>query len=129
MTIEIDCNGKKLLFEHFFIDYNSKDQYPFHDLKVVNDGSIKEIMETLNYDLIFIGHEHNDFCIENKLYDVGSSGCRKYNNTRYTIINTESFNVETKIINYDRKSFINDLLKYEYPDRYLLAKSFFGVEI
>lgn len=129
MTIEKDCNGKKVLFEHFPIDYNSKDQYPFHDLKVAKDGSIKKILETLNYDLIFIGHEHNDFCIDNKLYDVGSSGCRKDNNTRYTIIDTETFNVETKIINFDRETFIEDLLKYEYPDRNLIAKWFFGVEI
>ena len=129
MTIEKDYNGKKVLFEHFPIDYNSKDQYPFHDLKVAKDGSIKKILETLNYDLIFIGHEHKNFCVGNKLYDVGSSGCRKDDTTRYTIFDTESFNVETKIISFDRESFINDLLKYEYPDRNLIAKWFFGVEI
>ena len=42
MTYEIDCNGKKVVFEHFLIDYNSNDQYPFHDLKIAKDGSINE---------------------------------------------------------------------------------------
>ena len=129
LTIEKDYNGKKMLFEHFPIDYNSKDQYPFHDLKIVKDGSINEVVKSLNYDLIFIGHEHNDFCIDSKLYDVGSSGCRKDDNTRYTIINTDNCNIETKILKFDRKSFENDLLKYEYPDRNLIAKWFFGIEI
>lgn len=129
MTIEKEYNSKKLLFVHFPIDYNSKDLYPFHDLKIANDGSIESIVESLNYDLIFIGHEHKNFCVGNKLYDVGSSGCRKDDTTWYTIFNTESFNVETKIISFDRESFINDLLKYEYPDRNLIAKWFFGVEI
>ena len=129
MTIEKEYNSKKLLFVHFPIDYNSKDQYPFHDLKIANDGSIESIIESLDYDLIFIGHEHKNFCVDNKLYDVGSSGCRKDDTTRYTIFDTENFNVETKIISFDRESFINDLLKYEYPDRNLIAKWFFGVEI
>ena len=129
MTIEKEINGKKVLFEHFPIDYNSKEQYPFYDLKIAKDGSIKEIVDILNYDLIFIGHEHNDFCIDNKLFDIGSSGCRKDNKTRYTIFDTETFMVETKIINFDREIFISDLLKYEYPDRNLIAKWFFGIEI
>lgn len=129
LTLEKDYNGKRLLFEHFLIDYNLKDQYPFHDLKIVKDGTINGVAESLNYDLIFIGHEHNNFCIDGKLYDVGSSGCRKGDKTRYTIINTDNFNIETKILKFDRKSFENDLLKYEYPDRNLISKCFFGIEI
>lgn len=129
MTIEKEYNGKKILFEHFPINYNSKDRYPFHDLNIVKDGSIKKIIDELNYDLIFIGHEHNEFCIDNKIYDIGSSGCRKNNKTRYTILNTENLNIETKIINFDRERFIKDLFKCEYPERNLKSKVFFGVEI
>ena len=129
ITIEKEYNGKKILFAHFLVDYNSKNKYPFYDLNITKDGSIKKIIKSLDYDLIFIGHEHNDFHIDNKLYDVGSSGCRKDNNTKYTIIDTKNFSIETKIINFDRESFISDLLKYEYPERNLIAKCFFGVEI
>ncbi len=129
LTLEEVFNGKKVLFEHFLIDYNSKDQYPFHDLKVVKDDSIKKIIELLDYDLIFIGHEHKDFSVDNKLYDIGSSGCRKDNTTRYTIFDTDTFNVETKILEYDRENFEKDLLENDYPDRNLIAKWFFGIEI
>ena len=129
MTIEKEYNGKKVLFEHFPIDYNSKDQYPFYDLKIAKDGSIKTISETLDYDFIFIGHEHIDFSIDNKLYDVGSSGCRKDNITRYTIFDTDTFKIETKTIEFDRINFEKDLLKNNYPDRDLIAKWFFGIEI
>lgn len=129
MTLEKEYNGKKILFEHFIIDYNSKNQYPFHDLKIAKDGSIREIAESLDYDLIFIGHEHSDFCVDNKLYDVGSSGCRKDNVTRYTILDTDTFKVETRNIEYDRNTFEQDLLKNDYLDRKLIAKWFFGIEL
>ena len=129
MTYEIDCNGKKVVCEHFLIDYNSNDQYPFHDLKIAKDGSINEIVKPLNYDLIFIGHEHNAFTVDNKLYDVGSSGCRKDNTTQYTIFDTETFTVEAKSLEYDRTNFEQDLLKENYPDRNLIAKCFFGIEL
>lgn len=84
-TFEIDCNGKKVVCEHFLIDYNSNDQYPFHDLKIAKDGSINEIIKPLNYDLIFIGHEHNAFTVDNKLYDVGSSFLDKLLNKTFNI--------------------------------------------
>ena len=129
MYIEKMINNKKILFIHFPIDYNSKDDYPFHDLKIAKDGSIRNVIESLDYDLIFIGHEHNNFCIDNKLYDVGSSGCTKDNTTVYTILDTNTFNVERKSIKYNRKQFEEDLLKKDYPDRDLIAKWFFGIEI
>ena len=129
LNIEKVLNGKKILFEHFLIDYNSKDQYPFHDLKIVKDDSIKEIMESLDYDLILIGHEHKDFSVKNKLYDIGSSGCRKDNTTRYAILDTDTFNIEIKKLKYDRESFEKALLKVNYPDRDVIAKWFFGIEI
>ena len=129
MYMELNANNKKMLFEHFLIDYNSKDEYPFQDLKIVNDGTINSIVETLDYDYIFIGHEHNAFVVDNKLYDVGTSGCTKDNITRYTIIDTTNFSIETKTIEYDRESFEKELLKQDYPDRNILAKWFFEIEL
>ena len=129
LTIEKEINGKKILFEHFLIDYNTKEEYPFYDLKITKDDSIKDIVKTLNYDLIFIGHEHSSFSINDKLYDIGSSGCRKDNQTFYTIIDTDTFKIDIKNIEYDRNSFEKDLLENDYPDRNLIAKWFFGIEI
>ena len=64
LTLEKEYNGKKVLFEHFLVDYDSKDEYPFYDVKIIKDGSIEKIVEALDYDLIFIGHEHKAFSIE-----------------------------------------------------------------
>ena len=100
--------------------------YDFDDTLFPSYPYVKHL---LNYDLIFIGHEHNAFTVDNKLYDVGSSGCRKDNTTQYTIFDTETFTVETKSLEYDRTNFEQDLLKENYPDRNLIAKCFFGIEL
>jgi len=129
MTIKKEYNGKKILFEHFLIDYNSQKQYPFYDLSIIKEDSINNIVKSLDYDLIFIGHEHNKFSIDNKLYDIGSSGCTKDNKTKYTILDTDTLNVETRVITYDRDRFEKSLRENDYPDRNLIAKWFFGIEI
>ncbi|MBR5369838.1 MAG: metallophosphoesterase family protein [Bacilli bacterium] len=129
MTIEKEFNGKTILFEHFPIDYNTDEEYPFYDLKIVKEDTINEITKSIKKDLIFIGHEHNDFIIDNKLYCVGTSGCRSDNKTRYTILETDTFKIETKIIEYDRDNFEKDLRKVDYPDRNIISKWFFNIEL
>ena len=129
MYIEKTYNNKKVLFEHFLIDNKSKDEYPFYSFDIIKDESIKTIVDSLDYDLIFVGHEHKNFIVNNKMYDIGSSGCRKDNTTRYTIFDTETFKIETKIIDYDREKFKQELLKNNYPDRELVSKWFFGIEV
>ena len=129
LTIEKEVNGKRILFEHFLINYDSKDQYPFYGFNIIKDESIKSIVNGLNYDLIFVGHEHKDFVVNNKLYDVGSSGCRKDNMTRYTILDTDTFNVETKIIEFDREKFIEEFMRNNYPDKRVVSRWFFGIKL
>ena len=126
LTLEKEYGNKKVLLGHFLIDNNSKDNYPFYGFNIINDGSIKDIVKELNYDLLFVGHEHKEFIVDNKLYDVGSSGCRKDNITRYTVLDTDSFEVETKNIEFNREQFEKDLLEREYPDRDPIANWFFG---
>lgn len=128
IVLEREYNGKKVLFEHFFIENNNA-LYPFFDLKIIKDEGFKEFIKSSDYDLIFIGHEHNTFCLDNKVYDIGSSGCTKDNFTKYTIFDTSTFEVEIKNIEYDRKNFEQSILKCDYPDRNLIAKWFFGIEI
>lgn len=89
-------------------------------LKVLDN--IKNLIDSKMYDIVA-------FTVDNKLYDVGSSGCRKDNTTQYTIFDTETFTVETKGLEYDRTNFEQDLLKENYPDRNLIAKCFFGIEL
>ncbi len=128
LTIEKEFDGKKVLFEHFLINNESKADYPFYGLTIVKNEEINTIANKLNYDYVFIGHEHKNFTIENKVYDIGSSGCQKNNMTRYTIFDTKNFTIETKIIEYDRSGFIKNLVETDYPDRSLIAKWFFGYE-
>ena len=122
-----EFHSKKILFEHFLMNFNPNNSYPFYDFDIIDNGSIKDIVKTLDYDLIFIGHEHKDFSIDNKLYDVGSSGCRSDNYTKYTILDTDSFIIDTKTISYDRKSFENNVLENDYPDREYIVKKFFNI--
>ena len=129
LTIEKEIDGKRVLFEHFLIDYDSKDGYPFYGFNIIKDGSIHKIVSDLRYDLIFVGHEHKDFVVDDKLYDIGSSGCTRDNMTRYTILDTETFKVETKLIEYDRDKFIEEFKSHKYPDQYVVSKWFFGIKL
>lgn len=127
MIIEKNINNKKILFTHFLIDNNPNNQYPFYDTKVVKTNIINKIINDLPYDLIFIGHIHNKFNISNKLYCIGSSGCRKDDTTIYTILDTNKMDITTKIIKYNKESFNNCIKKINYPDKDLISKNFFGI--
>lgn len=127
LYIEREYNGKKVLFAHFLIQ-NEKHKYPFYHLSILQNG-INEIVEKLPYDYIFIGHEHENFTIANKLFDIGSSGCRSDNITRYTIFNTETFEITTKEILFDRNRLIEDVQKTKYSSCEKYAKWFFDIEV
>ena len=83
----------------------------------------------MNYDLIFIGHEHEAFSIDNKLFCLGSSGCRKDNMTKYTILDTNTFNIETKYIEFDWNKFLDDLNEEDYSCRSMIAEHFYGIKM
>lgn len=128
--IEEEIDGIKLLFEHFLIeDINKK--LPFYSLEILKNGKVNDILNTLNYDYIFVGHEHRDFNIENSkthLIDMGSSGCRHDNITRYTILDiNDKVNIETKMLQFNRSELINDIKEFDYPFRSFLSKIFFGL--
>ena len=132
MAINYEVGNKKILFEHFPILKNTIDDYPFEDLNIINDNSINKILDNLEYDYMFIGHEHNqmEFNSSNKkLIVVGSSGCLVNQTTFYTIINIEDDNivVTKKLLEYNRNQFINDVLNYDYPCRDIIKQIFFGI--
>lgn len=132
MKIKTDINGKKVLFQHFLINYNSKDDYPFDELNIIKDGTIAEKISDIEIDYMFIGHEHKSFEInlENKkLVDVGSSGCTKVETTFYTVLTIENgnVNIEKKYISYNRNKFINTIQSKKYPEKEIISKIFFGI--
>lgn len=130
LKIEENINNKKIIFEHFLLNDNL---YPFEHYKISNDEHlILEKLKLLNADFIFIGHEHNEFKIEedNKMIiDVGSSGCTKDNKTFYTILELEdnNVNIEKKVITYDRSKFEETMKNIEYPEKEFISKIFFGI--
>ncbi|MDD4067175.1 MAG: metallophosphoesterase [Clostridia bacterium] len=129
LSLEEVYNDKKVLYEHFLLKNNSKNEFPYCNLDILKDNSINQFIDNLGYDLVFVGHEHKEFSINNKLYCVGTSGCRLDSKTRYIIFDTDKFNVETILVKYNREAFLDELLKYEYPERLFISKWFFGYEI
>ncbi len=129
LTIERTYNGKKILFTHFLLNENSKDLYPYHEFDIIHDGTINEIVKKLDYDYIFTGHEHEAFTVDDKLFDIGSSGCLTSNITKYTIFNTDTFKIETKKIKYDRIGFENSMKERDYPERNRIAPNFYSISL
>ena len=132
LSITKNVDGKRFLFEHFALLQNGND-YPFYDLKKIKTGKIKDLYKYDIYDYIFFGHEHKacEFEVDNKkIVDVGSSGCVKDNSTYYTMINIED-GLEIKKVEllFNRNEFENALIKTRYPEREILSKIFFGVEM
>ena len=128
LYIEKEINGKKILFIHFpMIDINL--DYPYYDFDIIENKEINKITKSLKYDLIFVGHEHKAFTVDNKLYCIGSSGCVKDNMTKYTILDTETFEIKTKNVKFNWNRFLKDLKKKDYPYRKEIAEHFYGVDI
>lgn len=122
---KIDC--KDMQYKKLLID-----EYPFEELSIVRDDRINKEFEKIDTNYIFIGHEHKSFEMElnnKKLFDVGSSGCRKDDETFYTIITikNDTVNIEKKHLIYERGKFISTTKFIEYPNRKIISKIFFGL--
>ena len=133
LTKEIDINGKRLVFQHYMLSKDTSiDPYPFETISIKNMKDIEDYCESMDYDYMFIGHEHKHFIVEknNKMiYCVGSSGCVKDNKTFYTVIDIDKdINISRVELEYDREGFINDLKSFKYPDQDMICKYFFGIE-
>ena len=117
-----------MLFEHFLIDDNKKDLYPFYSFDILKKQKLKNNVSNSKYNRIFIGHEHKPFETD-KIICVGTSGCTKDNKTSYIIIDTNNNYVHKRYLNYDREKFIETLKNKQYPDKGIISKIFFGIEI
>ena len=127
LFIERNIDGKKILFIHFLIE-NINDDYPWYDFDIIENGKINEITNNLDYDLIFVGHEHEAFTVSNKLYCIGSSGCRKEGTTIYTILDTKDFTINKKTIPFDWDKFLNDLNNVDYYAKEEISEHFYGIK-
>lgn len=130
---EIKLNNETILLEHFLIE-NIQKNYPFYHLNILKDNIINDKILEEKAHYIFCGHEHKSFMIDEddkEFYDIGSSGCVKNDETFYTIleINNNNVFVKKRYVKYDRKLFEHKMRKKDYPERDIIAKIFFGMEI
>ena len=132
LSKDLLINGRLFNFCHFFFDDTK--EYPFYPFAILNDGDISLILKNNPVDYMFCGHHHQAFQYnyKNSLFTcVGSSGCVCEYTTFYTVIEIDCDYVKIyrKEIEYDKKSFEKRIKNMDYPDRDIIAKSFFGVNI
>lgn len=133
LSITDNLGDYKVVYQHFLLNSDLDDQYPFDELSIIKDGTIKDKVAKLDADIIMVGHEHNAFEIEvnnKKLIDVGSCGCRADDTTFYTILsmNDNSVNIEKVYLKYDRKEFERILKNVDYPLKNHDKKMIYGIE-
>lgn len=132
LSKDLLLNGKLFTFSHFFFD--EKKEYPFYSFSVLDNENINSFLRTVTSDYMFCGHHHQAFqyCYKNSLFTcVGSSGCTLENTCFYTIveIDYDYVKIYRKEIEYDRKAFEKKIKNSNYPDRDIIANSFFGINI
>ncbi len=131
--LEDKIGNYNLSFQHFiFKDNYEKLPYPFERIKTVYQDDKNDILNKLDSDITFIGHEHKAFKLKNnnkKLIDVGSSGCTKNDETFYTLVTLNGKNISIKRITlkYDRKAFEKEFKSIEFPNKKSIGRIFFGL--
>lgn len=131
--MRITCtSGKlKIYFQHFIFNPDEKAIYPFDELSIIKDGSIYDRIDSLDCDLLFLGHEHYHFEINHnnkRLICVGSSGCLEDDNTFYTLLDTSNNNISRINLKYNRKEFENTINSIDNPEKHNVYRKFFGMK-
>lgn len=130
--MRITCNtGKiKVYFQHFIFTPEKEAIYPFDELSIIKNGLIYDRLNSLDCDLLFVGHEHYPFTIDydnKKIVCVGSSGCLEDDNTFYTILDTKDNSIKKINIKYDRSEFEKVINNMENPEEHNVYRKFFGM--
>lgn len=113
-----------ILFEHFLIqDINQI--HPF--LSLNDEDNIFAKVKKTSAKLIFTGHQHKPF-LADKMVCIGSSGCRKNDETFFYIVDTENLSYEKIILNYDRLSFEKKIKSSNYPGIEFISRVIFGIK-
>lgn len=88
----------------------------------------------MEYDYLFIGHEHKAFEVyedEKRIVCLGSSGCVKDDKTFYTVIdiNDKNITIDKRYLTFNREELIEDIKSFKYPDAEMISKIFFGIDL
>lgn len=136
--------NKKIILCHYLInDINGKQPFEKNHLKKDVSLFVKYFDENTMY---LIGHLHKKFNYDEvdgifnnyikeieqipNIEIVESVGCSYDNNASYTILEIDKSISFTNInVEYDRESFINDIINTDFPDKKNILKYFYGIEI
>ena len=129
LRYDIECNGFKLSFIHYFLN---NDKYPYEHLDILKDDRYLKVFQREKADFVFYGHNHDEDYHEingTKYYGLGSSGCRKDDKTYFYSIYIDKNKVSVKKINikYDRKSFERRIRSLKYPQKAIIEREIFGL--
>ena len=133
VNIEIEHNGKKILFTHYakregkglFFEYIVKD--PDYD-------SLDYLFRNYDADIIFYGHEHIASIFEGnrKFINPGSLGCPhpKKNFSRYGILELgDEIKYEQFEFEYDSSKVAKDIFEKEMPNGEFIASNFYKMTL
>lgn len=129
LQIEIEHNGKKILFLHYakrrgpglFFEYIVKD---------VNYEKLDELYKYYDADIVFYGHEHIGSIYEGKrsFINPGSLGCPhpKKNTSRYGILELgDEIKYHQYEFEYDSSQVVRDIYEKQMPNGEFVASNFY----
>lgn len=120
-------------FCHSNLCHSNDDFQGFWDLRNKNSKELDEIFWEINSSIIWYWHIHkfSDLEWNNRYINPGSAWCQKWEYTQYSIITVYDnyFEVKHLKVKYDKNKLINAMIDKKVPDRNLICKIFFKVNI
>lgn len=124
--IEKEFNGTKFSFIHSIYDDDKND---FTNIPIKDEISLEKYFGGIDSEVIFYGHTHiKHYCKRTKEYiNPGSAGCNKENIINFIIltINNNSYEVENKTIEYNKKILLEEFKNRKVPAREEIIKIFY----
>ena len=131
--MRITCNiGEVKVYLQHFIFTPEESIYPFDELSIIKNGLIYDRLDSLDCDLVILGHEHYPFSIKHnnkELVCIGSSGCLEDDNTFYTVLSNDNGKAKLEKIDvkYNREEFERIINNMDNPEEHNVYRKFFGM--
>lgn len=127
--IKENIEGINVAFMHYALN-NKEDKKTFKPIeKNITKGTMNNLFEDIDSEVIFFGHEHNASNIKSEKHyiNVGSSGCTKEDITHCTIVEfkEKSYDIKVHEMKYNKDEVIKELYRKEVPEREIISKIFF----
>jgi putative phosphoesterase len=137
-TIKQNLEGYSILFIHYQIEYNKKDEHiskdPFCSIVDPSIENLNSLFNGNNEDLICFGHHHPIHYLRDHktIYlNPGSLGCNHKPTAPYAIVQIKKNKIEVNLKEapYDNTAFLESYHKLLIPERDFILKVFHGNQI